>query len=81
MLDPILTACGAFLILIGIAITRVGLYGEHLGRFRLVSYVRKHAEQPRRRHRYITAGMGIVSVLLGLTFLVIQFAFLHPRSR
>ncbi len=48
----------AFLIFVGIAITRVGLYGENLGRFKLVSYVRRYAERPRRHHRYITAGMG-----------------------
>jgi hypothetical protein len=56
----------AFVILLGVAITRVGLYGEHLGRFKFVSYVKKYAEQPSPHHRYITAGIGIVSILLAV---------------
>jgi hypothetical protein len=70
---------GAFLIFLGIAITRVGLYGEHLGRLKLVSYVKKYPEQPSPHHRYITAGGGIVVILLGLGFVIFQFVFLNQK--
>lgn len=79
MVDIIIYLSSAFVIFLGVAITRVGLYGEHLGRFKLVSYVKKYAEQPRKHHRYITAGGGIVFVLLGLALLIFQFVFLHLR--
>jgi hypothetical protein len=79
MVEIILYLGSAFVILLGIAVTRVGLYGEHLGRFKLVSYVKKYAEQPSSHHRYITVGIGMVSILLGLGFLIFQFVFLHQR--
>jgi uncharacterized membrane protein HdeD (DUF308 family) len=76
---------GAFVILMGIAITRVGLHGKHLGRLTLVSNVKKHPEPPRRHHRLITAGVGITYVLLGLAILIFQFVLLPlkyaPHSR
>jgi hypothetical protein len=70
---------GALVVFLGIAITRVGLYGEYLGRFKLVSHVQKYAERPRRHHRYITAGMGVVFVLLGIVLLIFHFVLLHLR--
>jgi hypothetical protein len=75
----VLLVC-AFVILIGVAILRVGLYGKYLGRLRLVSYVQKHAQQPSWRHRCITAGLGVVFVLLGVALLVLHLVFLHAKA-
>jgi|ERR1035441_2404179 uncharacterized membrane protein HdeD (DUF308 family) len=79
MEDIAIVCLCAFVIFVGVAITRVGIYGEHLGRFKCVSYVQKHAERPRRHHRWLTAGMGIVLVLLGLAFLIFEWVLLHMK--
>ena len=68
-----------FITLMGFLITRVGLHGEHLGTFRLVSYVKTYEEKPRLHHRIITAGSGIVLVLLGISSLIYQLAVLRVR--
>ena len=67
----------AFIILIGLSIVRVGLVRQHLGRFKLVSDVRKYAEPPRQLHRFITAGTGMIFVLLGVAALIVHFVLLH----
>jgi UDP-N-acetylmuramyl pentapeptide phosphotransferase/UDP-N-acetylglucosamine-1-phosphate transferase len=56
------------LLALGSLIVRVAWRGEHLGRFRLVSYVRVHEGVPRRHHRVVTAAIGGMSLLIGLTF-------------
>ena len=71
--DLLIVAGSAFIILMGVLITRVGLYGEHLDRLKFVSYVKKSSEAPRLRHRYITAGLGVGIVLTGLALLILQF--------
>jgi hypothetical protein len=70
----------AFVIFLGIACIRVALTGQHLGTAKLVSYVKKHPEEPRLYHRRITAGVGAVLVLIGVGFLVLQLDVL-PRTK
>jgi UDP-N-acetylmuramyl pentapeptide phosphotransferase/UDP-N-acetylglucosamine-1-phosphate transferase len=62
----------AFVIFLGIACIRVGLTGQYLGRAKLVSYVKKHSEEPQLHHRRITAGVGAVFILIGISLLVLQ---------
>jgi hypothetical protein len=71
--SPVAAALCAFVIFLGVAITRVGLYGQHLGGLRLVSNVKKYAGAPRWQHRCMTAGCGIVMILLGAAGLIILF--------
>ena len=78
MEDIVICCLCGFVILLGLAITRVGLYGEHLGGFKLVSYVKKHVERPRWHHRFVTMGIGIASILLGVALLV--FFWLHVKA-
>jgi hypothetical protein len=70
---------GVLTIFIGAAIVRVGICGKYLGRLRLVSNVEKYSEQPRRYHRYITAGGGILFILLGAASMIAEFVLLHMR--
>ncbi len=65
---------------ISVAIIRVGLYGEHLGRFKFVSFEQKYAERPTRRHRCVTAGMGLTFFLVGVAMLVFEFILLHMKA-
>lgn len=59
-------ALSALVIFLGAAITRVGLIGQHLGRLRLVSFVRKYSEPPLWYHRCVTVGIGIGAIILGI---------------
>jgi len=61
----------ALVIFIGIACVRVGLIGKHLGRAKMVSYVKKHPEEPQVYHRQITVGVGALLILIGIGFLVL----------
>jgi len=72
-LDLILLSLSLFLIALGIAVIRVGLIGEHLGRLRLVSFVKKYPDAPRSHHRMITAGLGAIFVPLGFGFTILSF--------
>jgi hypothetical protein len=79
MADLIFYLGDAFLILLGVAIMKVGVQGERLGAFKLVSHVQRYPGPPRRHHRYVTVGIGILSVLVGLAFLIFQFTILRRR--
>jgi len=57
-----------FIIFLGVALIRVGMIGPFLGRWRMVSFVKKYPDQPKLYHRWFTAGIGIVCVLLGIGF-------------
>jgi len=52
-------------IFVGLSIIRLGLAGQYLGRFRLVSNVKKFSDTPQPHNRYITIGIGIIGVLVG----------------
>jgi hypothetical protein len=54
-----------FIIFMGLAVVRVGLLGQHVDRFRLVSYAKNDNEPPKLHHRYITVGLGFIALLLG----------------
>ncbi len=56
-----------FLVLVGIAIVRVGLQGQFLGRLKLVSQARVYPEKPQRKHRVITISLGAIAILIGMT--------------
>ena len=62
----------AVIILGGLAIVRVGLVGQHLERFRLVSYVKKNDEKPELYHRYITVGLGLIPLLIGTALFCLE---------
>ncbi len=78
--DIVVICFGAFTIFIGAAIVRVGINGKYLGRLRLVSNVEKYREQPRRYHRCITAGGGILFILLGAASVIAEFFLLHMKT-
>jgi hypothetical protein len=78
--DVAMACLYVFVIFIGAAIARVGLYGEHLGRFKLVSSVRKDPDQPSVFHRCVTVGIGIVASLSGVALLIFQFIVLNMKA-
>lgn len=51
----------------GIAIVRVGFFGEFLGRGRFVSWVKIHGEPPRWYHRLLTVALGAIVVFVAST--------------
>jgi hypothetical protein len=61
---------------LSLAIVRVGLVGEHLDRFHLVSYVKKSNEQPKLYNRYITSGLGILFLLVGTVLFGFEIFFI-----
>jgi hypothetical protein len=48
----------------GIAIVRVGFFGEYLGRGRFVSRVQVHPEPPQWYHRFLTVALGAIVVFV-----------------
>ena len=69
-----------FIIFLGVALIRVGIIGPFLGRWRMVSFVKKYPDQPKLYHRWFTAGIGIVCVLLGIGFTFLQL-IVFPRMK
>ena len=66
-------ALSAVLLFLGAAITRVGIVGQNLGTFKLVSFVRKYPEPPRWYHRVVTVGIGVISILVGTLAMAVAF--------
>lgn len=48
----------------GIAIVRVGFFGEYLGRGRFVSRVQVHPEPPQWYHRLLTVLLGAIVIFV-----------------
>jgi len=48
----------------GIAIVRLGFFGEHLGRGRFVSRIAAHPEPPEWYHRFFTVAVGAVVIFI-----------------
>ena len=69
-----------FIIFLGVALIRVGMIGPFLGRWRMVSFVKKYPDQPNLHHRWFTAGIGVVSVLLGIGITILQL-IVFPRMK
>jgi UDP-N-acetylmuramyl pentapeptide phosphotransferase/UDP-N-acetylglucosamine-1-phosphate transferase len=70
----------ALVTFLGIACIRVGITGQYLGTAKLVSYVKKHPEEPQLYHRRITVGVGAVMIFIGVGFLVFLLDEL-PRTK
>lgn len=51
----------------GIAIVRVGFFGEYLGRGRFVSWVKIHGETPQWYHRMVTVTLGAIVIFIAAT--------------
>jgi hypothetical protein len=48
----------------GIAIVRVGFFGEHLGRGWFVSHVQMHPQPPQWYHRLVTVALGAMVIFV-----------------
>jgi len=75
-----IVSLAGFIIFLGVALIRVGMIGPFLGRLRLVSFVKKYPDQPQLYHRWFTAGIGVVCVLLGIGFTILQL-IVFPRRK
>jgi hypothetical protein len=81
MAETLVIVCLAGLtIFLGVALIRVGMIGPFLGRWRMVSFVKKYPDQPKLYHRWLTAGIGIVSILLGIGMTFLQL-IVFPRMK
>ena len=71
---------GIFVIFGGLAIILVGLIGRYLDRFHLVSYTMRTDMEPKPHHRCITAGLGVIILLIGTALFSLEI-FLLSRMR
>ena len=53
-----------FVVFGGLAVIRLGKVGRYLDRFRFVSYI-KNNEEPKPFHRYATATLGLIFLIIG----------------
>ena len=75
-----IVSLAGFLMFLGVALIRVGMIGPFLGRLRMVSFVKKYPDRPKLPHRWFTAGIGIVCILLGIGFAILQL-IVFPRMK